>query len=91
MRYDEEVLECVGEVGVIDAFQVVVFQPHLDPELTAIGLDTPDRRRHELDADDALKLARLLEQAVPALKRAIADAVTSASSDVDHHTAIPCR
>lgn len=76
MHYDEEVLERVGEVGVIDAFEVVVFQPHLDPELTAIGLDTPDGRRHELDAEDALALARLLEQAAPALERAraVADA-----------------
>lgn len=44
----------VGAVGVIDAFEVVIFQPHLDPALTTIGLDTPDGRRHELDADDAL-------------------------------------
>lgn len=70
MKYDGEVLECVGEVGVIDTYQVVIFQPHLDPELTTIGLGTPDGRRHELDADDALELARALVQAVPALERA---------------------
>lgn len=64
MKYDEEVLERVGEVGVIDAFEVVIFQPHLDPDLTTIGLDTPDGRRHELDAEDALALARLLKEAV---------------------------
>jgi hypothetical protein len=68
VKYDEEVLECVGEVGGLDTFEVVIFQPHLDPELTVIGLDTPDGRRHELDADDALELARALEQAVPALE-----------------------
>lgn len=76
MKYDEEVLEHVGQVGVIDAFEVVVFQPHLDPDLTTIGLDTPDGRRHELDAEDALALARALEQAVPALGRARAAADT---------------
>ena len=60
----------MGDAGAIDLFEVVVFQPHLDPELTAIGLDTPDGRRHELDADDALALARALEHAARALERA---------------------
>ena len=67
MKYDEEVLEWVGQAGGVGDFVVVIFQPHLDHDLTTIGLDTPDGRRHEIDAEGALALARLLERAVPVL------------------------
>ena len=80
MKYDEEVLTWIGSVSA--DLGLVVFQPHLDPDLTTIGLDTPDNRRWELDADDARALARLLDDAAIELQRAQRE-IASRSGDED--------
>lgn len=58
------------EAGGAERFGVVVYQPHLDPDLTTVGLDTPDGRRWDLTPDDALALAELLSAAPAALDAA---------------------
>ena len=69
MRYDEEVIQSFAAVQDDGSgFGVVVFQPHLDPELTAIGLDTPDGRRWELDPEAAARLAASLIAAREAMR-----------------------
>jgi hypothetical protein len=67
VKYDEEVLSWIGSTP--HGLGLVVFQPHLDPDLTAIGLHTPDNRRWELDADSARDLARLLDASAIELER----------------------
>lgn len=68
MRFDNEVVESFGGAGVFERwFEVVVFDPHGDPDWTCIGLDTPDGRRHELDAEGAASLAHALQRAAQAL------------------------
>lgn len=66
MKHEEEVIEEVGAfggVGCVSEWGVVVYQPHGEKELTTIALDTPDGRRHELEPDEALALAELLQSA----------------------------
>ena len=58
--HEQELLARIGSVG---RFEVVVYQPHLEPDLTTIGIETPDERVWDLDAEDARAIARLLETA----------------------------
>jgi hypothetical protein len=73
VKYEKEVLEQVGSFRSSgpEEFAVVVHQPHLDPELTTIALDTPDGRGHELSSEDAVTLAEILTAAPGALARAL--------------------
>jgi hypothetical protein len=73
VKYEQEVLSHVGSAGDagFDQMKVVVFQPHFDVELTTIGLDTPDGRRHELQPEVATALAVHLAAAPAALEAAL--------------------
>jgi hypothetical protein len=76
MKHQEEELAQVGSVCISgsDEFAVVVYQPHLEWDLTTIALDTPDGRRHDLTPEDALALAELLTAAPAALAAALESA-----------------
>jgi hypothetical protein len=75
MKYDEELLEHLGSVG---EYEVVDYQPHLRRDMTCIGLDTPDGRRHDLDEDEAAELVDLLTRARPSLLAARDEAARTA-------------
>jgi hypothetical protein len=81
MRYEEELIEEVGTFSCIGSedWGVVVCQPHCDPERATIALDTPDGRRHDLEPDQALTLARLLAVSPARL----ADAHRAVTEDVE--------
>lgn len=74
MKFDNEVLVWVGSADApssYESFEVVVYRPHGERELTTIALDTPDGRRHDLDSAGARKLAEALLEAPAQLERAL--------------------
>jgi hypothetical protein len=76
--YEEEIID---RVGYADGLEVVVCQPHLDPDLTTVAIITDDGRSYELDSTDATELGDLLHQAATSLRSTLAKVQAAAKSE----------
>lgn len=73
MLYEQEIIRRVGGIG-SSRIQVIVHQPHLHPDNTAVALVMPDERVWDIDdAEDARRLAELLGQAAAEFEQVLAD------------------